>query len=318
MVWLARWTLVALAGGSGCAHAPAKPASAPDDCDPADRGAPAVATVERVERVPTRPGVTVPVLVREPAGPPHAVVLLYPGGGGHLALTAAGLGRGADNFTVRTRGEFARAGLVAVVVDAPSDHRESLSAFRITTDAAQDTAKLAEWAAARWQRPVWLIGTSRGTISVGNAASRGVAVQGIVLTSSVTTGARERATLGDVAVEHIAVPTLLVHHAQDGCNASPLAGAVTLRARLVNAPEVSWREISGGKTCHRAAECSPRSHHGYLGQDVEVVGIITDYLRNVTTASDLVHERRPAARAATGARGLEVDAAGSVAPRSRR
>jgi len=279
MACLARWAGVALAGlASACSHAPARPASAADDCDPAGRGAPAV---ERVERVPTRPGVTVPVLVCEPAGPPRAVVLLYPGGGGHLELTAAGLGRGADNFTVRTRGEFARAGLVAVVVDAPSDHPESLSAFRITADAAQDTATLTAWATARWQRPVWLVGTSRGTISVGNAAARGVAVQGIVLTSSVTAGAREQATLGDVAVEHIAVPMLLVHHAQDGCSASPLAGAAALRTRLTNAPDVSWREISGGKTCPSAAKCSPRSHHGYLGQDVEVVGIITDYLRKV-------------------------------------
>jgi hypothetical protein len=223
-------------------------------------------------------------------------VLLYPGGGGHLALAAAGLGRGADNFTVRTRGEFASAGLVAVVVDAPSDHPESLSAFRITAEAAQDTAKLAAWAAARWQRPVWLVGTSRGTISVGNAAARGVAVQGIVLTSSVTSGAREQATLGDVAIEHIAVPTLLVHHAQDGCSASPLAGAVGLRTRLVNAPDVSWHEISGGKTYPRAASCSPRSHHGYLGQDVEVVGIIIDYLRRVAprTQSGPSGERRAA------------------------
>jgi hypothetical protein len=104
------------------------------------------------------------------------------------------------------------------------------------------------------------------------------------------------------------VPTLLVHHAQDGCSASPLAGAEALRTRLVNAPEVSWHEISGGKTCPTAARCSPRSHHGYLGQDVEVVGIITDYLRNVATAG-------PGFGATNGP--PQQARPGSAAPRSR-
>jgi pimeloyl-ACP methyl ester carboxylesterase len=227
---------------------------------------------DRIERVPTRTGITVAVLIREPAKP-TAIVLLYAGGGGRLDLSDAGLGKSADNFTVRTRGEFAKAGIVAVAVDAPSDHPESLRKYRISTEGGDDTAKLAAWAAGKWKLPVWLVGTSRGTISVANAAARGTHVRGIVLTSSVTAGKHE--TIGNTAVDKIAGPVLVVHHEKDGCNASPLAGAQALAAKL----HATWIEIHGGTTDKAASKCSPESHHGYLGQDVEVVGDIVKFIR---------------------------------------
>jgi hypothetical protein len=227
---------------------------------------------DRIDRVPTRAGVTVPVLIREPAKP-TAIVLLYAGGGGRLELGGAGLGKSADNFTVRTRGEFAKAGIVAIAVDAPSDHPESLRKYRISAEGGDDAAKLAAWAAANWKLPVWLVGTSRGTISVANAAARGAHIRGIVLTSSVTAGKHE--TIGDTAVDKIGGPVLVIHHKHDGCNASPLAGAQALATKL----HATWIEIRGGDTDKSASKCSPESHHGYLGQDVEVVGDIVKFIR---------------------------------------
>jgi pimeloyl-ACP methyl ester carboxylesterase len=246
------------------------PASA-DDLDD-DNTRAALEAGERVERVPTRSGVTVPVLVRE-AQKPTAVVLLYAGGGGRLELSDAGLGKSADNFMVRTRSELAKAGFTAVVVDAPSDHAESLRRYRISSEGGDDTAKLVAWATAKWKLPVWLVGTSRGTISVANAAARGAGMRGVVLMSSVTAGKHE--TISDVAVAKIAVPALLVHHRHDGCNASPLAGAEALAKTL----HATWIEIRGGDDDKTASKCSPQSHHGYLGQDAEVVGDIAGFIR---------------------------------------
>ena len=119
---------------------------------------------------------------------------------------------------------------------------------------------------------MWLVGTSRGTISVVNAAARGAGMDGIVLTSSVTAGGHEK--IGDVAVDKIRGPALLVHHENDGCVASPRAGAKAL-ATLLHA---SWIEIRGGETDKHASKCSPESHHGYLGQDAEVVGDIATFI----------------------------------------
>ena len=66
--------------------------------------------------------------------------------------------------------------------------------------------------------PVWLVGTSRGTVS---AASVGVRlgpsrVAGVVLTSTVWAG-----SIAQVPLEQLRVPTLLVHNHDDGCRESP-------------------------------------------------------------------------------------------------
>jgi hypothetical protein len=155
---------------------------------------------DQVERVPTRRGVEVPVMIDAPAKP-TAVALLFPGGDGALGLSDRGIAKGADNFMVRTRARFAAAGIVAVVVDAPSDHADGIDGFRTSAEHAQDIAKLVAWARARWKQPVWLVGTSRGTISAADAASRGVEIDGLVLTSTITAGDKEK--LGDLALDEI-------------------------------------------------------------------------------------------------------------------
>jgi hypothetical protein len=262
-----RWLLIPLLACASGQHAVAGDDS--DDSDDAKQAP--LDKADRLERVPTRKGITVPVVIRE-GEKPTAVVLLYAGGGGRLGLTDQGFAKGADNFMVRTRGDFAKAGLIAVVVDAPSDHDESLRAYRISADGGADSAQLVAWANAKWKLPVWLVGTSRGTISVANAAARGAGMHGIVLTSSVTAGSHEK--IGDVAVDKITGPALLVHHQHDGCNASPLAGARALAKQL----HASWIEIHGGETDKHASKCSPESHHGYLGQDAEVVGDVAKFV----------------------------------------
>jgi hypothetical protein len=236
---------------------------------------------DRVQRVPTRDGVELPVLIREPkAGtPPVAVVVLLPGGGGRLGLTDDGLAEGGDNFMVRTRARFAAVGLVAIVVDAPSDRSESLSEFRVSAESAEDMTRLAAWAGKRWSAPIWFLGTSRGTLSVGNAAARGVPMAGLVLTSSVTAGKKEKATLLDVAIDRIAVPTFLLHHRHDGCDASPLRGAEKLRTALAHAPAVGWKVLDGGDE-PTGGPCTPRSHHGFLGLDADAVDAIVGFIRS--------------------------------------
>src|SRR5207244_550656 len=66
--------------------------------------------------------------------------------------------------------------------------------------------------------PVWLVGTSMGTVSAANAAARleDGGPDGLVLTSTVTRGSREMIeSVGDVRLQDITVPTLLVHHRDD-------------------------------------------------------------------------------------------------------
>jgi hypothetical protein len=260
-----------------CGLARARPLGVPQGTELAAVSEQPLSEDDSVLRVPTREGVHVPVLVHVPDGPALGVALLFPGGGGHLKLSEAGIARSADNFTVRTRSLFAESGVVAVVVDAPSDHDESLTEFRASAEQAEDIARLAAWAGGVWHAPVWVVGTSRGTVSVADAAARGVAVQGIVLTSSVTAGEHEKVTLFDLPLDQIRVPTLLVHQRRDACPPSPLSGARELSRVLVRAPSVELEVIEGGATPQGSA-CSPLAAHGFVGLDGEVVDTIVDFI----------------------------------------
>jgi len=176
---------------------------------------------------------------------------------------------------VRLRRQFAEAGFVALVVDSPSDHGR-LVRFRISAAQAEDTRALIRWATQRWPVPVWLVGTSRGTISAADLAIR-IHVAGLVLLSSVTAGDREKLTLHDVTLAEITAPTLLVHHEQDACNASPLAGAQQLVDQLTHAPTVGWHIMTGGEP-PTASPCSPRSPHGFSGLDLQVAALIVAFI----------------------------------------
>lgn len=232
-------------------------------------------TTERIESIPTRDGVTLPMLIVEPSDP-QGVVVLFAGGNGELGLASGQLQpQLADNFLVRTRARFASEGFVAIVVDAPSDQIGNENAYRISPEQAIDANELVKWARQQWYLPVWLVGTSRGTISAANAAARGVAIDGLVLSSSVTVGDPDKTTLHDVAVEDITAPTLMIHDDQDACAASPIDGAMALSTEFKS--PITWREITGGATPLGTA-CSAKSFHGFLGRDAQTVRAIAQFI----------------------------------------
>ena len=115
---------------------------------------------------------------------------------------------------MRTRQRFADEDLLVAVLDSPSD-RTSLWNFRTTADHAADLrtviAALREVAGV----PVWLVGTSMGTLSAASAAARlrQGGPDGIVLTSSVSEISRMSGeSVRHVVLGDIRVPVLIVHH----------------------------------------------------------------------------------------------------------
>ena len=92
--------------------------------------------------LPTRPGVTQRMLVTPPPEPKATVILLAGGHGGLQLFQNGSFKWGEGNFLVRSRQLFADKGLMAVVVDAPSDrlravesalaHNDHLCAGRFT------------------------------------------------------------------------------------------------------------------------------------------------------------------------------------------
>ena len=94
------------------------------------------------------------------------------------------------NFLVKVREQFASHGFLVSVFDAPSDQKGSdgMLGYRVTEDHAADVAAVVKRLRELATVPVWLVGTSRGTISAANAAARlppPSGPDGIVLTSTM-------------------------------------------------------------------------------------------------------------------------------------
>lgn len=237
----------------------------------------ASAQTPRVVDVPTRPGVTQRFLY-VPAKAPVAAAILFAGGHGGLAIRPDGqFGWGRGNFLVRTRGLFAERGISVAVVDAPSDRQTEpwLGRFRQTKEHAADVKAVVEWLRAETTLPVWLVGTSRGTQSAAWLALASIGADGLVLTSTILVDPRGR-PVSAMPIEAIAVPTLVVHHRDDGCKATPYAQASALAARLTSSPRKAFLAFDGGTD--EGDPCEAAGHHGYAGIEAQVVDAIVAFV----------------------------------------
>jgi pimeloyl-ACP methyl ester carboxylesterase len=236
--------------------------------------------LQTVVDVPTRAGVTQRLLVLTPPEP-KAVVLLFAGGHGGLRLFANGTWTwGGGNFLIRSRQDFVAQGLTVVIVDAPSDRQTYpfLNGFRQSAEHVADIRVVLSHLRAQSKLPVWLIGTSRGTESAAFLATQlqgAEAPDGIVLTSSIVSDRGHRA-IGYYALDRIRVPVLLVHHEQDSCRVCPYSEVPAVLKALVNSPRKQLITVTGGVS--QGDPCEAFAHHGYNGQEAEVVQQISQWL----------------------------------------
>jgi len=236
---------------------------------------------EEVRTIPTRPGVTQSFLLLRPVGTPVAGVIIFAGGDGNLALTSAGVGQLQGNFLVRTRIRWAREGFLVAILDQPSDRKNGLWNFRTTSDHAADVKQAIAAVRELARVPVWLVGTSMGSLSAANAAARlpEGGPDGIVLTSSVTeTSKLSYETTRHAGLGDIRVPTLVVHHKDDTCRASPYSGAEDILKALKRAPVKELMVFEGGSPAI-SAPCEAKAAHGYLGLEAKVVSAIGAWIR---------------------------------------
>ncbi len=230
-------------------------------------------------------------LSAKPAGA-HAALVLLVGGGGFIKLDDAGCARKLKgNSLIRQRPTFHEGGLATALVDAPSDHQEKdgLGGFRIEADHADDIGKVIVDVRARLGLPVWLAGTSRGTISAANVASRlsgPAAPDGVILTSPLTLGCeggRKPWVAQDVfklELGAIKVPLLVIAQEADSCIRTP----PELGARIVEQAASARKQsvvVTGGPTWSgtKAEACQGKSPHGFIGQEEEVAAGIVRFVK---------------------------------------
>lgn len=246
------------------------------------------AQTETYVRIETRPGVVQSFMLVEPAKP-QAAAVLFAGGDGRLKLSPAGYGALRNNLLVRSRQLFAESGVLVAVIDAASDFQgaDGLDGERAGKRHAEDIGAVIAYLRSRAPVPVWVIGTSRGTISAANAAARlkGGGPTGVILSATVTQASKRRpSTVYDVKLDAIRVPVLFVHHKRDACPVSPYGGLAALSKKLKGAPKVETLTFDGGDP-PRSKPCEALSYHGFLGKEREVVEAIVAWMKRNATAN---------------------------------
>jgi hypothetical protein len=221
----------------------------------------------------------------EPSGDRIALALLV-GGGGDLNLDDRGCPRAlSGNSLVRSLRYFHAEGFFTALVDAPSDHQggDGLGGFRTSSDHGADLGLVVTDVRRRTSGSVWVVGTSRGTISAANVASRFTSLatpDGLVLTSAVTSGFRSgrkawvSQTVFDLRLDAILSPVLVVGHAADQCARTPpdLMRDITARTKGSRQQVVL---VKGGPGLPAGTQagldaCEGRTPHGFIEQEAEV------------------------------------------------
>jgi hypothetical protein len=236
--------------------------------------------------VNVRPGASMRYLAVS-AGDPKAAVILLTGGNGALKLDAGvKIGALAGNFLIRSRGAFAREGLYVASLDAASDQQGGMNGqVRLSPQHAQDVGKVIADIKARTKLPVWMIGTSAGTLTAANVGARlrSDSPQGLVFTSTMTQlqpGLCGKSVY-DAQLSAISVPVLVVSHSEDGCGCSPGGEAPNkkLLAALSGASAKEQKVFSGG-SAPVSGPCDAKAQHGYFGIEASVVKAIADWIKS--------------------------------------
>jgi hypothetical protein len=241
------------------------------------------ARAQEIVALATRPRVTQSYFLARVPEKPEAIAILFPGGGGDIRLRSEGgdIKFSQGNFLVRVRGEFVKRGIVAAVIDVPSDQRGGWGMsddFRFSKEHLADVQGVIGDLSRRFPGlPIFFVGTSRGSISAASLGARlDGGIGGIVLTSSMFRATNPRGKESGPGLSRfdfgtIKVPVLIVHHREDGCAVSPYGDAASLAKMF---PIVS---VTGGLPPTSDA-CEPMSPHGYLGRETETVDAIVNWM----------------------------------------
>jgi hypothetical protein len=226
--------------------------------------------------VKTRPDVTTSYWWM-PRGGASATVVLFSGGGGGIGYRDGEPKSG--NFLIRSRDEFAKAGFNVALMGNPSDMPRLTPAFRQSPEHFSDVRAVVQDIQARSPAPVWLVGTSQGTISAAAVGiDLGPSIQGVVLTATLS-GQQLGGSVSDLTLNKLAVPVLVHQHAKDSCKLTPPYLAERLISKLTASPVKKYMEVDGGQNPTGPA-CEAFHYHGYIEMEPEAVAQISAWIKH--------------------------------------
>lgn len=230
-------------------------------------------------KVPSRDGVRVTMYWQESAKA-VGTVMLFPGGGGGFGQVQSGL-PSSGNFLVRSHRHFIDAGFNVAIFGRPGDSEDLDYADRISAPHLADIEAVLSEIAQRSELPVWLIGTSRGTISATHAAInlRHRLVSGLVLTASVV-NFKKPGAIPRQPLSRMQMPTLVVHHKRDACVHCRPSEVSNIIDGLTSVKQKKLLFVDGGHS-PEGDPCAGQHWHGFINFERETIAEIVAWMRAV-------------------------------------
>lgn len=206
-----------------------------------------------------------------------ATLILLPGGD----ASTGGIVNGKPtslNFLSRSRDQFYDGNFNIMIVYRATDLNALDYKYRVS-DHIKEVAKAVEYAKQKFEKPVWLVGTSRGSVS-GTAAAIALGqeqVQGLVITSSVTS--KKLGAIKNQNISILKIPVLVVHHKRDACNICLPHEASQITGYLTSSPIKKFILIEGGSN-PQGDSCAGMHWHGFINYEKETVKLITNWIKN--------------------------------------
>ena len=238
---------------------------------------------QQIVTLSTRPGVTQSYFVTSTPKNLQAIAVLFAGSGGLIQLrTENGQTKFSQgNFLVRSRAEFVNRSVVTAIIDAPSDQQGGwgmTDEFRLSEAHFTDMSAVVEELQRRFpQLPLFLVGTSRGTVSAASLGARlDQRVAGVVLTSTVFRPTPRNAKepgpgLSRFDFATINIPLLFVQHLNDQCEMTLYSEAARYSGKY---PLLT---VFGGAP-PKSGPCDAFSAHGYFGRELETVEQVVNWM----------------------------------------
>ena len=230
--------------------------------------------------LPLGGGVSERVQYLAPARPTAALVL-FPGGDGIVGLGPDGTMAHQGNFLVRTRRDWVDQGFAVAIPDVPSNLPD-LWDQRLTPAYAEAVRQAVVFLRGKTAAPIWLVGTSMGTVAAANGASHLTRheIAGLVLTSTITRpGGQAHETVFGANLAAIDVPVLILSHEGDRCKETPPADRPRIKAALTGATTVEIATLGGGLP-PKSGPCEAKAEHGYYGVEAQAVGEIAAWIKS--------------------------------------
>jgi len=204
----------------------------------------------------------------------RAVIFAFAGGDGTVAFNSAGqFTHMGGNFVLRTEPLWLAQGFAFMTLASSS----SLLGQRHTPAYAAIIGRAIDFARTKTSAPIWLVGTSMGSIAAASgAANLPGRVAGVVLTSSVAGPSRAGETVFDSGLGAIAVPALVVSNRGDTCPSAGPGFAPQILAALSRAPRKDLIYVESHQI--QSDPCEAMSPHGYLGIESDVVQRISSWI----------------------------------------